>query len=456
MNVEHLLVSNLVQTGAFPVLQRSGTTPEDMFSVEAREALKWVLEHRRLYNTMPSPVLLRQTFPNFPFHPTDDTVDALAEEVGKNARRVRATDMLKRQLRALEAGQDPDGILSGLGENARGLMRPNSQSGFYLEAGMSHVRDRYRQRKESGGIIGIPFPWGPMNTATQGAQGGQFIAIFGRPKEGKTWIALRILAYAYMMGYRVLCYSREMSVLQLTDRMVCLLTETYYGKLANASLDEYEEASFYQAMETLLEEERTAHQGGNHRAMFFYSDMEAENGGTVSDLEVVAREVRPDIILTDGFYHMMDSVTKLTSRDVKQVSNISMQLKRLARQLNVPIIGTTQANRSGHKTAGKETTEVAFSDAIVQDVDLACKVTLIEGPRGRDSAQLITAPAMRDGKFDPFTLNFYPGADHSLWEANVDAEQVMAAQAQRAKVDAKNKPPVDPGPVPQRGSFSTR
>lgn len=246
-----------------------------------------------------------------------------------------------------------------------------------------------------------------------------------------TWVACAMAAHAYAYGNsRVLMYSKEMSTIALARRTASIVARVDYQKLKDGSLPDEEAEDFFEAIEFLEEwEQESARNGGKAAAMRFLSDRDirgSKNGSTVDMIAAEAERFDADLIVVDGFYLMRDGRTNQRSRDWKPISNISSDLKNMAQRLKVPVIGTTQANRSATGTRGDDLGELGFADAIGQDSDLVMRVF-----KGRDSTNqnrpkiMFTFPGVRDAVLNPFVIRAYPGADFSLLQSTVNVEAFL-------------------------------
>src|SRR5690606_13779274 len=62
---------------------------------------------------------------------------------------------------------------------------------------------------------------------------------------------------------------------------------------------------------------------------------------TVSGLAAKAKKLRPDILFVDGMYLMQDDLGEPPNSTLG-LAHISRDLKRLAQNLNIPVVGTHQ------------------------------------------------------------------------------------------------------------------
>ncbi len=427
-NVELNLLSNIIRDGDLSTLRRSGFNAALLQTEEAREMFRWLSDaytNPQAPGTVPSLDRVRRHFPEFDYCPTRDPIDSLAKEVINNNVKAGVRTLVEEMDELLEEGEDPQVILGAYMPQMRELSLQGGDSKHLLMSAAAKVlREDYERMQEAGGLTGIPFPWAPLNKATAGMQDEDFIVIYARPKQMKTWCALAIAVYAYMSGYRVLVYSKEMSDKIMTRRAASIIAEVDYEEVKSGTLSAKDEEKFFDTLEALEEWEKAGAKTGGHKAaMTFLSDRKLSSGtkgATVDILSAEAERFGADLIIVDGFYLMRDGRTNQRSREWKQVSNISSDLKAMAQALQVPVIGTTQANRGASKTMGDDTDEVGYADAIGQDTDLLMRVFKARNLQTGKPKIMFTFPGTRDAVLNPFVINAHPGKDFSLLQSTVD------------------------------------
>jgi hypothetical protein len=81
----------------------------------------------------------------------------------------------------------------------------------------------------------------------------------------------------------------------------------------------------------------------------------------------------------DSFYHLVsDRSVKYKQRHEQQLY-LSEDIKSMALDLDIPVIGTTQANREAEKNAGEHAADVAGTDALAREVDALYRVIMRRG-----------------------------------------------------------------------------
>ena len=83
----------------------------------------------------------------------------------------------------------------------------------------------------------------------------------------------------------------------------------------------------------------------------------------------------------------------------------------MAKQLQIPLIGVTQANRNQ---------DLAFADAFLQEADLTLRLIL----REREHELAWVNPKIREGENLAFTTHAYPASNFRL-KAQLDAEEAF-------------------------------
>jgi len=243
-----------------------------------------------------------------------------------------------------------------------------------------------------------------------------------------TWLALAICADAYLNGRRVLIYSKEMSDKQMARRVASILAGLDYHEIKTGTLSDINREHYFDMLDSFEHWDKEINPDTKRQAaMSFLSDknLKGRKGATVDVIMAEAEKFEPDLILVDGFYLMRDGRTRVTSRDWKQISNISADLKNMGQQLSVPVIGTTQANRGAAKGRGDDLGELAFADAIGQDADLVIRIFKGRDPVTGKPALLLVFPGVRDALLNPMIVNAWPGADFSLRMENANVEAFL-------------------------------
>lgn len=205
---------------------------------------------------------------------------------------------------------------------------------------------------------GIPTGFGILDKYITGLNRSDFILIGARPAMGKTSFALN-LAQNISMQARKKCvvFSLEMSKEQLAERLLSSQAGVESQKLRTGEL-------------TNDEWVRLGNAAGQFNDVELYLDDTAPI--TVPEIKSRVRRMKNvDCILID-YLGLLSSATKKENR-VQEVSEITRNLKMMAKDLNIPIICCAQLSRGteGHgKNHKPQLADLRESGSIEQDADI--------------------------------------------------------------------------------------
>ena len=207
--------------------------------------------------------------------------------------------------------------------------------------------------------IGIPSGIGELDRKITGLNKSDLIILGARPGMGKTSFALNIARnVAVGTGKTVCFFSLEMTRDQLAQRMLSSEAGIKSEKLRTGELDDKEWARLAQAGENLS------------KAKIYFDESSAI---TVPEMKAKLRRMKPapDLVIID-YLGLMKSA-KNTENRVQEVSEITRNLKIMAKELKVPIITCAQLSR-GTEVKGKShrpmLSDLRESGSIEQDADI--------------------------------------------------------------------------------------
>jgi replicative DNA helicase len=224
-----------------------------------------------------------------------------------------------------------------------------------------------RQRNED--VTGVPSGFTGLDRVTYGWQNTDLIILAARPAVGKTAFALNLARNAAMHATKptpVALFSLEMSAGQLVQRILSAESEIWLEKIARGKMEEHEMKQLYARGIQRLSQ-----------APLFIDDTPALN---IFELRAKCRRLKNKhnigMIIIDYLQLMSGSNDGRNSNREQEISNISRNLKGLAKELNVPIIALSQLSRAVEQRGAKEGSRVPQlsdlreSGAIEQDADM--------------------------------------------------------------------------------------
>ena len=209
-----------------------------------------------------------------------------------------------------------------------------------------------------------------------GLQSSDLIIVAGRPGMGKTALATNI-AYNVARAYRgevqpdgsmptvnggiVGFFSLEMSAEQLATRIIAEQTEVPSSTIRRGGISE---SDFEKIKDVSIELQNLP----------FYVD---ETGGlSIAQLAARARRLKRqrglDLLVIDYIQLLQGSQTRASESRVQEVTEITTNLKALAKELNVPIIALSQLSRQVESRDDKrpQLSDLRESGSIEQDADV--------------------------------------------------------------------------------------
>lgn len=226
---------------------------------------------------------------------------------------------------------------------------------------LSEYYDRVDQIAGRGSdAFGVPTGFIDLDHLLGGMQPSDLLIVAGRPGMGKTAFMLTVAKNAAQKYKKhVAIFSLEMSNEQLVQRLISQETGIDSQRLRLGQLEGDEWALFAHAVEVLSD------------TVIFLDDTPAL---TPLQLRTKCRRLHAeyslDLVLVD-YLQLMTSGMRSENR-VQEVSNISRNLKVLARELDVPVIAAAQLSRAVEQRADKEPqlSDLRESGSLEQDADI--------------------------------------------------------------------------------------
>jgi replicative DNA helicase len=221
--------------------------------------------------------------------------------------------------------------------------------------------DQLYSRENQGDVTGTATGFTDLDKMTSGLHPGELIIIAGRPSMGKTALAINIAEHvALQTNLPIIVFSMEMAGAQLATRLLGSVGKIDQHRLRTGQLTEEEWP-------------RLTHGAQKLSTSRFYID--ETSALTVQELRARARRLarqcgQPGLVVVD-YLQLMASTTEGENR-ATEVSDISRNLKWLAKELNCPVVALSQLNRALEQRQNKRPimSDLRESGAIEQDADL--------------------------------------------------------------------------------------
>lgn len=272
---------------------------------------------------------------------------------------VSATDI---QSEAYEAKEPAFDILDAAEQRIFALSESRLKAGFknfsdVLTQTFEHI-DSIHQKKFH--TTGVPTGIIGLDDLTSGFQNGDLVILAGRPSMGKTALALSIARNsAVEYGVPVGIFSLEMADYQLAMRLLCAeaKVDSHAVRTGKLPQDQWRRLS-----------EKT---GRLAKAPIYIDDSPALS---MMEIRAKARRLKAEhdvqMIILD--YLQLVKGHRAESRQ-QEITEISRNLKALAKELSVPVLALSQLSRAVENRAGDhrpQLSDLRESGAIEQDADV--------------------------------------------------------------------------------------
>ena len=249
-----------------------------------------------------------------------------------------------------------------------------SEGGFtsFLKAVTDAVNVANAAYQREGGLAGVSTGLIDMDNKLGGLHPSDLLILAGRPSMGKTSLATNIafnVAKAYRRGTKpdgsegavdggvVGFFSLEMSAEQLAGRILAEASEVSSHKIRQGDMDEVEFRRFVEAAKAL------------EACPLFIDDTAAI---PIAQLAARARRLKRthglDLLIVD----YLQLVRGTSDNRVQEIGEISMGLKAIAKELNIPVIALSQLSRQVESRDDKrpQLSDLRESGTIEQDADV--------------------------------------------------------------------------------------
>lgn len=176
-----------------------------------------------------------------------------------------------------------------------------------------------------------------LDDMLHGFRGGRLYCIAGRPGDGKSALALKLIDSAVRAGVRTNFHSLEMGPQEIIDRWVAMRTGIRHGRIAYAVLLREEKQYIREELLKIQEVRNTLR-------------LYCSGTQSVAKIQGEIRRSKPKLVVVDYLQLLHADAAALglkaaATRD-RELSQMTSRLKALARDADCPIVILSQLNRS--------------------------------------------------------------------------------------------------------------
>ena len=294
-------------------------------------------------------------------------VEEHAKIISEKAQLRRLIDAGNKIVGMTYAGEDePTAILNKAEQMVLDVSgQTQSESSFALigEVVLSNLDKLNALQQHDGAITGVPTGFKDVDHVFNGLQKSDLILVAARPAMGKTAFTLNIAQNVTMLYDKTVAFfSLEMGKEQLVGRILSSVAGVSSEKLRRANMDPADWEKVIAAADRMS------------KSKLFIDDTP---GLTVQDMRSKLRRLKVehglDLVIVDYIQLMQGrNAGKGSENRQQEVSEISRNLKLIAREFNVPVIALSQLSRSVESRPDKRPvlSDLRESGSLEQDADI--------------------------------------------------------------------------------------
>ena len=268
---------------------------------------------------------------------------------------------------------------------------------------LTQILEEIKDRLVSSKLLGLTSSFPDLDAITQGFHKSDLIIIAGRPSMGKTAFALALaknIATTYRVG--VAFFSLEMTRQQLIYRLLSTDTLIPHTRLRSARVTKKEWVDINLSIEDL-----------SKLPIYIDDTPNSSVSGMYFKIKKLKQEYPGNLgIIFVDYLQLLEETDKNENR-VQELSKITRNLKKLARELNIPIVVLSQLSRNLETRINKRPmlSDLRESGSIEQDADVVIMLYRDEyynqNTTEKEIIEIILAK-QRNGPVGTAKLKFHP------------------------------------------------
>lgn len=222
--------------------------------------------------------------------------------------------------------------------------------------------ERHSANQDEVPMIGVPTGFKSTDKHTGGYREGDLVILAARPGMGKTAKVLKTAVANLKLDIPVGFISLEMSMKQLSARIVAIDTNFHLKQILKTGFEKLEYFQTYDAH--------------CNRMNLYPLHVDDSASSDIADVIIRAKAWKRSqgikVLIVDYLQLMSDRTVRSTNREAV-MSSISRKLKLLAKELEIPVIALSQLSRAVETRGGSKRpllSDLRDSGAIEQDADI--------------------------------------------------------------------------------------
>ena len=349
------IINKVLQTQDPSIIINNALT-EEHFPGYERE-FNFIVNHIQTYGNVPDKATFLDTYKEFSLLDVTESDKYLLDTLNEEHLYYRSVEVVQKVAELLKVNAND--AVEYLHSQLPYLDITSQTEGTDIISAADQRYTTYEQKKDAEKPWFITTGFEELDDEINGwAKGEEFVVLFARTGEGKSWVLTKTLTHAWEIGNRVGYISPEMSPDKIGYRFDTLLKNFSNKNLvwgrAEADYKEY------------IEDLKT-----KKRPFIVATPHDFQKKITVSKLRQFCQSHKLDILGIDGITYLTDERYKRGDNKTTTLTNISEDLISLSLELQIPILVVVQSNRQGVKDRDTEGTPdletIRDSDGIAQN-----------------------------------------------------------------------------------------
>lgn len=209
-------------------------------------------------------------------------------------------------------------------------------------------------------LRGIRTQYRGIDKLLDGLHKSNLVILAARPAVGKTSLAMNIVGNIATSGYSCAVFSLEMSKEEIVQRLICSVANVSMEHASKGEMNKSEWMRINRAKEIL-----------NKSKIYIDDSAITTPQQVLSKCRRIKRKYGLDLVMID-YIQLMTADSKRNSDNRQQeITEISRNLKILAKECNVPVLALSQLSRAVETRKGRpQLSDLRESGAIEQDADI--------------------------------------------------------------------------------------
>lgn len=349
------VLNKVIQTSDISLLHKNSLTAEYFIGYE--DEYNFIAEHYTQYGNVPDKATFIARFPEWDFVQVGEADKYLVDTIREEYLYYKSVPVIQKAAELLKSNAND--AASYLLSEVQNLHPSYSIGGEDIISGAMKRYQQYEKRRKNEEPWYITTGFEELDEIVHGwSRGEEFVVLFARTGQGKSWVLGKMLTHAWQVGNRVGYISPEMSPEKIGYRF-----DTLFKNFSNKNLLWGKDEPEYAAYAAQLAQQQTP--------FIVATPRDFQKKITVTKLKTFIESNKLDILGVDGITYLTDERKQRGDNKTISLTNISEDLMSLSNELGVPILVVVQSNRGGAKEEGADGTpdleNIRDSDGIAQN-----------------------------------------------------------------------------------------